>query len=298
MVPDGEVEVVLKPDVLPEKPGWKCFMKLLAQIAKEPEFSEGDRSTGNFELPDEEWEEWKARPGQHKDEYEEEDSEESDTQSIVTATTTASRASKPPSGPHVSVSVLPKPGNNKMKAAGRSKRKHEDLDCGSDGDSEPEAESECPTVWKLGILTPIFIWTDFTYQIDVSSKTKDVQKVFAVSSKTNWVDFEQKIAGILNIFTANLCAQYVLSIEPTGAIPIALASQADLAELHKCLVPLVVPPQDANGSVSKRKMKEVIVRVTDKGDDVALPAAGNGKVGDRHFSKMTTKKSFQKKSES
>ncbi|KAF8229918.1 hypothetical protein L208DRAFT_1378718 [Tricholoma matsutake] len=96
--------------------------QLLAQIAEEPEFSEVDRSIGNFELPEEEWEEWKAGPGQPKDEYdlEEEDSKESDTQSIV--------------------GMLPKPSKNKKKAAVLLKRKHEDLDRGSDDDSEPEAK--------------------------------------------------------------------------------------------------------------------------------------------------------------
>jgi hypothetical protein len=172
------------------------------------------------------------------------------------------------------------------------KRKHEELDPSSDGDSEPEAKSECSTVWKLGILTPIIIWTDFTYQINVSSKTKDVRKVFAISSKTSWVNLEQRLAGILNVFTTNLCAQYVLSTEPAGAIPISLASQADLAELHEHLVPLVVPPRNANSSVLKCKMKEVLVRVTDKGNDAALSAASsNGKVGNKHCSdsEMTTK---------
>ena len=115
------------------------------------------------------------------------------------------------------------------------------------------------------------------------SKTKDIHKLFAVTSKTKWADLEEKIAQILNIFTTNLCAQYVISIEPAGAIPIALTSQADLIELHECLAPLVVPPQNTNGSISKQKMKEVIVKVTDKGDDVAPSATSNGKVGDRHL---------------
>jgi hypothetical protein len=79
--PDGEDAVVLEPDVLPERPGRKRFTTLLAQIAEEPEFSEADRSIGNFELPEQEWENWKAGPGQLKDEYdsEEDSSEESDT---------------------------------------------------------------------------------------------------------------------------------------------------------------------------------------------------------------------------
>lgn len=129
---------------------------------------------------------------------------------------------------------------------------------------------------------------DFTYQIDVSSKTRDTRKLFAASSKTKWEDLEEKIARILNIFTANLRAQYVLSIEPTGAIPIALTSQADLDELHERLIPLVVPPRNANGTVSKRKMKELTVKVTDKGDDVNA-SASNGKVRCSHIFMTNTK---------
>jgi hypothetical protein len=103
-----------------------------------------------------------------------------------------------------------------------------------------------------------------------------------------WAYLEEKFARILNIFTGNLHTQYILSTEPTGAIPIMLTSQADLAELHKRLAPLVVPPQNADGSVSKRKMKEVIVKVTDKGDD-ANSSASNGKVCYRLFSYQVLK---------
>ena len=100
---------------------------------------------------------------------------------------------------------------------------------------------------------------------------------------------EQKIAEILNIFLANLRAQYILSTEPTGAIPIALTSQADLVELHERLVPLVVPPRNTNGSISKRKMREVLVKVTDKSDDVSS-SSGNGKVRRRLFPMICAKK--------
>ncbi|KAH9983685.1 hypothetical protein BJV77DRAFT_1072685 [Russula vinacea] len=117
----------------------------------------------------------------------------------------------------------------------------------------------------------------FTYQIDVSSDSRNIRKLFVVSNETKWGELQEKIAGILNIFTANLRMQYVLSTEPAGAIPIMLMSQADLDELHERLIPLVVPPQNANGSVSKQKMKEVTVKVTDKSDD-ANSSGGNGKV--------------------
>jgi hypothetical protein len=48
----------------------------------------------------------------------------------------------------------------------------------------------------------------------------------------------------------------------------------------------MVPPRNANGSKSKRKMKEVTVRITDKSDDTTssnpkTSSATNGKVCDR-----------------
>ena len=106
---------------------------------------------------------------------------------------------------------------------------------------------------------------------------------------TKWAEFEENIAKILNIFTSNLRAQYVLSTEPNSTIPIALTSENDLAELHACLAPLVVPPRNANGSRSKRKMKEVSVKVTDKSDDTTsskTSSASNGKVRNRYISEF------------
>lgn len=108
--------------------------------------------------------------------------------------------------------------------------------------------------------------------------------MITLSNTTKWADFEENVAKILNIFTPNLRAQYVLSTEPTSTIPIALTSEDDLAELHTRLIPLIVPPRNANGSKSKRKMKEVTVKVTDKSDDTTSSKASsvtNGKVCDR-----------------
>jgi hypothetical protein len=91
----------------------------------------------------------------------------------------------------------------------------------------------------------------------------------------------------LNIFTPNLRAQYVLSTEPTSTIPIGLSLEDDLAELHARLVPLIVPGRNANGAKSKRKMKEVMVKVTDKSDDSTSSKtfSSNGKVctNNRHI---------------
>ena len=121
------------------------------------------------------------------------------------------------------------------------------------------------------------------------------------SSTTKWTDFEETIAKVLNIFTSNLRAQYVLSTEPTSTIPIGLTSEDDLAELHTRLIPLVVPPRNANGSKSKRKMKEFTVKITDKNDDVTsskTSTVGHGKVRNRYiFGSITQGIILQKKNE-
>jgi len=268
-VPDSDI-------VLPERRARARFTTLLANITEEAEVLEADRSIGNYQFEDEEWDLWRAGPVERDDEFEEDDSDESD-DSDGTKRTAGRAASKPPS--HVGAPSKPNP--KKSKVAGKSKRKREDPDSDSaDSDSEQRESGECLCMEAQCML--ICWWTDFTYQIDVSSKTRDTRKLFAASSETKWANLEDKIAGILNIFPANLRAQYVLSTEPAGAIPIALTSQDDLAELHERLIPLVVPPRNANGSVSKRKMKEVTVKVTDKNDDVTS-SASNGKVRRTRF---------------
>ena len=111
------------------------------------------------------------------------------------------------------------------------------------------------------------------------------------SSTTKWAEFKENIAMILNIFTPNLHVQYILSTEPTGTIPIALTSESDLAELHTRLIPLVVPPRNANGSKSKRKMKDVTVKVTDKSDDTTSKTSiNNGKVCVSHIFRFQIQK--------
>jgi hypothetical protein len=120
---------------------------------------------------------------------------------------------------------------------------------------------------------------EFTVPMDVSSKPKDIRNVLMVSSEVKWEELGEKIARILNVFTPNLRAQYTLSTDRKGAIPIPLTSQIDLDTLHERLVSLIFPGRNADGSRSRRKKKEVTVFVTDKSDDILFPG-GDGKVRD------------------
>jgi hypothetical protein len=67
------------------------------------------------------------------------------------------------------------------------------------------------------------------------------------------------------------------------------------------LAPLIVPPRNANGSKSKRKMKEVSVKITDKSDDTTSSkpsSVSNGKVRHKIYLGWKTQRIIlQKKNE-
>jgi hypothetical protein len=142
-------EVIPERAILPERQARERFTSLLAQIAEEPEFSEADRSIGNYQFQDEEWDSWTRSAGQveREDEFDEdtESESESDEPEVTRTTTVKGRAaSKPPSRS----GALPKPNSNKSKVAGKSKRKHKDLVTDSDSASDSE-QRECPYMETL-----------------------------------------------------------------------------------------------------------------------------------------------------
>jgi hypothetical protein len=116
----------------PERQAREGFTTMLAQIVEESEFDEADRTIGNYEFRDKEWESWKAglvRLDECDNEYDVgSDSDSDGIQSVATAGT------KPQTG---------KSHKTKATRASRgSKRKHRDLDLDSDGDMDPDSESE------------------------------------------------------------------------------------------------------------------------------------------------------------
>ena len=138
---------------LPERQARAGFTTTLAKIVEleEPKVDEADRSIGNYEFHDEEWESWKAGPDNlnYEDEYEVgtvgSGSDSDETQSLALTTASAStRFSKLPPGPrrHTSISKSFKPHAGKTKATGGSKRKRQDLDVNSDSDTESDSESD------------------------------------------------------------------------------------------------------------------------------------------------------------
>jgi hypothetical protein len=49
---------------------------MLAEIAEQPEFDDADRSIGNYDFHDEEWDSWKAGPVECEDEFDSEDDDD------------------------------------------------------------------------------------------------------------------------------------------------------------------------------------------------------------------------------
>jgi hypothetical protein len=146
LAPDHGVNVIPNQTILPERAARERFTTLLAKIVEEePEIEEADRSIGNYEFHDEEWDSWKAGPVELEDEFEDDvcddsDSESDETRSIMSlmsaTRTKASRTLTKPRSRHESSTKKPK--------AGGKRRKHKDpspdLDSDSDGDSEPQRE--------------------------------------------------------------------------------------------------------------------------------------------------------------
>ena len=82
-----------------------------------------------------------------------------------------------------------------------------------------------------------------------------------VKSLDDWLDLQNKLAAAFNVYPDSLYAQYSLSTDAKGTLPLDLISENHFETLVKLLWPLVVPPLLANGRRSTRKMKAVTVQV-------------------------------------
>ena len=255
------------------------FMAMLSQIAEEPDFNEGDRTIGNYQWHDNEWQEWTLGGKVDGDEYEEDGMGDDDDLETSTTTSTVSRATGYASAPHIA-SAKPKcrpASNSKTKGGGKLKRKQDEDQEDSDSESDQD-DGEFHFHLNIPCIDFEFCCPEeFSIPVDVSSKPKDICNVLTVSSKIQWEELAEQIACVLNVFRANLRAQYTLSTDRKGAIPIPLTSQADFNALHTWLASLINPGRNADGSRSRRKKKVVTVFVTDKNDNNSF-SGGDSKV--------------------
>ncbi|KAH9956507.1 hypothetical protein BC827DRAFT_1378551 [Russula dissimulans] len=207
--------------VLPERCSRKVFETMLARIVEDEAYDEEDRTIGGCTMGDEQWLEWK-KGGLAPSPVDEYESDENDSDGTVTTMTAWSEALAP------------------NQPASKPAMIDTDIDS-SDEDLEPEE--------------------NFQYLRKLISKSKQTRKTIPVSSTIEWVELQQKIASVLDVFPSNLQVQCVLPGDKSADPKFSLTSQEDLDDLH-----LELP--------WKRKYEEITISVTDKNDDKASMNAG------------------------
>lgn len=114
------------------------------------------------------------------------------------------------------------------------------------------------------------------FTMDVTNKQKGSRVIQTSSSITPWTALKDKLSEIMNIHPTTLQAQYRLSTENKRSLLFDLTSQLDLDALIIRLRPLVVPPINADGRRSTRRMKAVSVQIFNKNDELQSPQNGSG----------------------
>jgi hypothetical protein len=260
--------------VLPERCSRKVFETMLARIVEDEAYDEEDRTIGGYTMGNEQWLEWK-KGGLAPSPVDEYESDENDSDGTVTTTTAWSEAtcSKP-----ASIQT----GNDRVprRKGKRTITDVEDTDIdSSDEDLESEGEyidhSICQVTYLISKLE------NFQYLRKLISKSKQTRKTIPVSSTIEWVELQQKIASVLDVFPSNLQVQCVLPGDKSADPKFSLTSQEDLDDLHLELPvrPKIVPSRNANGKRWKRKHEEITISVTDKNDDKASMNAGKVRRG-------------------
>ncbi|KAI9508611.1 hypothetical protein F5148DRAFT_1148903 [Russula earlei] len=122
----------------------------------------------------------------------------------------------------------------------------------------------------------------FLFTVEVINIAKGNCTIEIIMSTIPWFTLQQKLAQHLNVYPSALHAQYRLSTDPKGSLPLDLTTLEHFDTMIALLQPLVVPPCLQNGKRSTRKMKEVKVVVTNRDDE--LPSTDS-----RHQIKKSTK---------
>jgi len=98
-----------------------------------------------------------------------------------------------------------------------------------------------------------------------------------IKSSDDWLELHNKLAEAFNVYPNSLYAQYRLSTDAKGTLPLDLNSENHFGTLVKLLRPLVVPPLLANGRRLTRPMKAVTVQVFNRNSGGVESGQGGGK---------------------
>src|SRR5882762_318036 len=128
-----------------------------------------------------------------------------------------------------------------------------------------------------GLCSEVVILDDFEITLEVNDTQKGSRSFVTIKSLISWPDLQNQLAATFNVYPGSLHAQYRLSNEAKGSLPLDLISEQHLNALIMFLRPLIVPPILANGQRSTRKKKAVTVQIFNKGE-MAQSGEGNQKV--------------------
>jgi hypothetical protein len=127
------------------------------------------------------------------------------------------------------------------------------------------------------LFSKVAILDDFEVTLEVNDIQRGSRSFVTIKSSISWAELQNQLAATFNVYPGSLHAQYRLSNEAKGSLPLDLISKQHLNTLITFLRPLIVPAILANGQRSTRKKKAVTVQIFNKGE-TAQSGEGNRKV--------------------
>ena len=112
--------------------------------------------------------------------------------------------------------------------------------------------------------------------MEINNRREGSRVVEVVKSTILWFSLRAKLAEHFNVYPTALHAQYRLSTDAKGSLPVDLTSQQHLDSMVKMLRPLIVPPLLQNGKRSTRKMKAITVQVYNRDDEQSAVQGQSG----------------------
>jgi hypothetical protein len=113
--------------------------------------------------------------------------------------------------------------------------------------------------------------------IEVNDLQRDSQSLMTAKSSDDWLELWNKLVAAFNVYPDSIYAQYHLSTDAKGTLPLDLISENHFGTLVKLLRPLVVPLLLANGHQLTQKMKALTVQVFNRNSRGVESGQGCGK---------------------
>ena len=115
--------------------------------------------------------------------------------------------------------------------------------------------------------------------MEVNNRQKGSCAIKIMTSTIPWLTLQQKLAELFNIYPSSLHAQCCFSMDAKGLLLLDLTTQLHFDMMITLLWPLIIPPHLQSRKRSTRKMKPVMVQVSNKDDEpLSTESRGGSKV--------------------